>query len=330
MTHRFLVIGSNSFSGAHFCRYLLMRDHRVMGVSRSPEPNSVFLPYRWLPDQTGFQFEQIDLNHQLPELIALIQDFQPEYVVNFAAQGMVAQSWKVPEHWYQTNVVAQVKLHDQLRQLPALKKYVHITTPEVYGSTEGWIKEHFYFAPSTPYAVSRAACDLHLLSFFKAYQFPVVFTRAANVYGPGQQLYRIMPRTMLFARLGKTLPLHGGGQSIRSFIHIEDVADATYRVALQGTPGNAYHISGDQTVSIRGLVEQIADLTGVAFEDLAAVAEERLGKDQAYLLDSQKIRRELGWQDNVSLADGLTATLAWIDENLPTLSALPMEYIHKP
>jgi dTDP-glucose 4,6-dehydratase len=269
MTHRFLVIGSNSFSGAHFCRYLLMRDHGVMGVSRSPEPNSVFLPYRWLLDQTGFRFEQIDLNHQLPELIALIQDFQPEYVVNFAAQGMVAQSWKVPEHWYQTNVVAQVKLHDQLRQLPALKKYVHITTPEVYGSTEGWIKEHFYFAPSTPYAVSRAACDLHLLSFFKAYQFPVVFTRAANVYGPGQQLYRIMPRTMLFARLGKTLPLHGGGQSIRSFIHIEDVADATYRVALQGTPGNAYHISGDQTVSIRGLVEQIADLTGVAFEDLA-------------------------------------------------------------
>jgi dTDP-glucose 4,6-dehydratase len=330
MTHRFLVIGSNSFSGAHFCRYLLMRDHGVMGVSRSPEPNSVFLPYRWLLNQAGFRFEQIDLNHQLPELIALIQDFQPEYVVNFAAQGMVAQSWKVPEHWYQTNVVAQVKLHDQLRQLPALKKYVHITTPEVYGSTEGWIKEHFYFAPSTPYAVSRAACDLHLLSFFKAYQFPVVFTRAANVYGPGQQLYRIMPRTMLFARLGKTLPLHGGGQSIRSFIHIEDVADATYRVALQGTPGNAYHISGDQTVSIRGLVEQIADLTGVAFEDLAAVAEERLGKDQAYLLDSQKIRRELGWQDNVSLADGLTATLAWIDENLPTLSALPMEYIHKP
>lgn len=330
MIRRFLVIGSNSFSGAHFCRYLLMRDHGVMGVSRSPEPNSVFLPYRWLPAQTGFQFEQIDLNRQISELIALIQDFQPEYVVNFAAQGMVAQSWNVPEHWYQTNVVAQVKLHDQLRQLPALKKYVHITTPEVYGSTEGWIKEHFYFAPSTPYAVSRAACDLHLLSFFKAYQFPVVFTRAANVYGPGQQLYRIMPRTMLFARLGKTLPLHGGGQSIRSFIHIEDVADATYRVALQGTPGDAYHISGNQTVSIRGLVEQIANLTGVAFEDLATVAEERLGKDQAYLLDSQKIRRELGWQDNISLADGLMTTLAWVDDNLPTLSALPMEYIHKP
>lgn len=330
MINRFLVIGSNSFSGAHFCRYLLLRNHEVLGVSRSPEPNSVFLPYRWLPNQTGFRFEQINLNHQLSELITLIQDFQPEYVVNFAAQGMVAQSWKTPEHWYQTNVVAQVKLHDQLRQLPGLKKYVHVTTPEAYGSTEGWIRENFHFSPSTPYAVSRAACDLHLVSFFKAYQFPVVFTRSANVYGPGQQLYRIMPRTMLFARLGKILPLHGGGHSVRSFIHIEDVADATYRVALEGVPGDAYHISTNQTVSIRELVAQICDLTGVVFDELADVTEDRLGKDQAYLLDSQKIRTELGWQDNISLADGLAATLAWVDDNLSTLKTLPAEYIHKP
>jgi dTDP-glucose 4,6-dehydratase len=330
MTARFLVIGSNSFSGAHFCSYLLRQGDEVVGVSRSPELHPVFLPYRWLADQDHFRFEQIDLNHQLGELITLVKEFQPEYVVNFAAQGMVAQSWQIPEHWYQTNVVAQVKLHDQLRQVAGLKKYVHITTPEAYGSTEGWIQENFHFAPSTPYAVSRAACDLHLVSFFKAYQFPVVFTRAANVYGPGQQLYRIMPRTMLFARLGKTLALHGGGHSIRSFIHIEDVADATYRVALGGRPGEAYHISTNQTVSIRELVEQIAELTGVAFEDLAVVAEERLGKDQAYLLDSQKIRQELGWQDQISLAEGLGATLAWVDDHLSTLETLPADYIHKP
>lgn len=329
MTNRFLVIGSNSFSGAHFCGYLLRHGHEVIGASRSPEPNSVFLPYRWLADQKRFRFEQVDLNHHLGKLINLVQDFQPEYVINFASQGMVAQSWKTPEHWYQTNVVAQVKLHDQLRQLPGLKKYVHITTPEVYGSTEGWISENFQFAPSTPYAVSRAACDLHLVSFFKAYQFPVVFTRAANVYGPGQQLYRIMPRAMLFARLGKTLPLHGGGHSVRSFIHIEDVADATHRIALKGKPGDAYHISTNQTVSIRGLVEQICDLTRVSFENLAEVTEERLGKDQAYLLDSQKIRTELGWQDQISLADGLATTLTWVDDNLSTLKTLPAEYIHK-
>lgn len=329
MRSRFLVIGSNSFSGAHFSRYLLEREHDVLGVSRSAEPDAVFLPYRWLSDQLNFRFEQIDLNSHLSELITLIQEFQPEYVVNFAAQGMVAQSWQVPEHWYQTNVLAQVKLHDQLRRLTFLKKYVHVTTPEVYGSTEGWRTETFHFEPSTPYAVSRAACDLHLMSFFKAYQFPVVFTRAANVYGPGQQLYRIMPRTMLFSRLGKKLSLHGGGHSVRSFIHIEDVADATYRIALDGSLGETYHISTNQKLSIRSLVEQICELTGVAFANLVEVTEDRLGKDQAYLLDSQKIRTELGWQDRFPLVDGLTETLEWVDTNLETLKTLPIDYIHK-
>jgi len=330
MTSRFLVIGSNSFSGASFCRYLLQRNHEVLGISRSSEPHSVFLPYQWLDGSTNFNFCQIDLNNQLPELVALIADWQPEYVVNFAAQGMVAQSWQVPEHWYQTNVVAQVKLHDQLRRLSYLKKYVHITTPEAYGSNQGWTKETFQFAPSTPYAVSRAACDLHLMSFFKAYNFPVVFTRAANVYGSGQQLYRIVPRTLLFARLGKTLQLHGGGHSVRSFIHIEDVADATYRVAMQGVPGETYHISTQEIVSIRGLVEQICELTGVAFADLVEVTEERLGKDQAYLLDSEKIRGELAWQDEIGLSEGLARTLDWVDKNLETLQKLPWDYIHKP
>jgi len=80
---------------------------------------------------------------------------------------MVAQSWKTPEHWYQTNVVGQVKLHDALRKLDFIKKYVHVTTPEVYGSTDGWVTENFNFNPSTPYAVSRAACDLHLMSFLR-------------------------------------------------------------------------------------------------------------------------------------------------------------------
>jgi len=290
----------------------------------------VFLPYQWLEDATNFNFSQIDLNSQLSELVALITDWQPEYVVNFAAQGMVAQSWQFPEHWYQTNVVAQVKLHNQLRRLSFLKKYVHITTPEAYGSTQGWRKETFQFAPSTPYAVSRAACDLHLMSFFKAYDFPVVFTRAANVYGSGQQLYRIIPRTLLSARLGKTLQLHGGGHSVRSFIHIEDVADATHRVAVEGVPGETYHISTQEIVSIRELVTQICELVGVDFKDLVEVTEERLGKDQAYLLDSKKVRSELGWQDQVSLSAGLAATLDWVDGNLSVLQNLPLDYIHKP
>jgi dTDP-glucose 4,6-dehydratase len=96
---------------------------------------------------------------------------------------MVAESWLYPDQWYQTNVVANVRLHEGLRKMKNFRKYVHVTTPEVYGTCSGDVKEDAPFNPSTPCAASRAACDLHLMTFFKRYNFPVAFTRAANVYG---------------------------------------------------------------------------------------------------------------------------------------------------
>ena len=252
-------------------------------------------------------------------------------VVNFAAQGMVAESWLNPTHWYRTNVLSQVALHDFLRQKPFLKKYVHVTTPEVYGSTDGgWIREDTHFSPSTPYAVSRAACDLHLMSFYKAYAFPVVFTRAANVYGPGQQLYRIIPRAILSARTGHPMQLHGGGYSERSFIHIHDVVRATLRLALQADPGTTWHLSTREAISIRALVEKICELNGVNFSSIVEESGERLGKDQSYLLDSSSIRETFSWSDQVSLDDGLADTMAWVDDHLAQLKGLPWSYQHKP
>jgi len=330
MSDGFLVIGSNSFSGAHFVRHLIEQGHQVLGVSRSAEPDDVFLPYKWYPNwKEHFGFEQIDLNHDLDRLMELVHSHRPSHVVNFAAQGMVAQSWDIPEHWYQTSVVAQVRLHDRLRKLDFLEKYVHVSTPEVYGSTDGLVAENFEFAPSTPYAVSRAACDLHLLTFYEAYGFPVVFTRAANVYGPGQQLYRIIPRVMLFAKTGRRLQLHGGGHSIRSFIHIEDVAEATRMIAIDGTPGSAYHVSTTSTLSIRDLVDQICQMTGVPFDDLVEVTPDRLGNDEAYLLDTTRLRDDLGWSDSIDLRQGLAETLRWLEENLSLLEQLPYDYRHR-
>ena len=325
----FLVIGSNSFSGSQFIRFLLEKNHEVIGVSRSSEINTVYLPYISSKNKNLFNFIQIDINKQLDELVEIINNSKPEYIINFAAQGMVAQSWNTPEDWYQTNVVSQVKLHDRLRKLSFIKKYVHVTTPEVYGTSRGWLKENFNFSPSTPYAVSRAACDLHLMSFYKAYNFPVVFTRAANVYGPGQQLYRIIPRAMLYARLGKKIKLHGGGLSIRSFIHINDVASATLQIALKGIPGESYHISTNDTISIKELVENICEITNVSFNDLVEISEDRLGKDQAYLLNSEKVRTNLAWTDKIKLKEGLSETLFWIDKNIEVLKNLPSDYLHK-
>ena len=324
-----VVIGSNSFSGSHFVNFLLEQGHHVVGIGRSQEPHPVFLPYSSNPHRKTFRFEQFDLNRDIRQIVELIGDLRATKIVNFASQGMVAESWTKPEDWYQTNLLSQVKFHDQLRHFDFIEKYVHVSTPEVYGSTNGWVEETFSFMPSTPYAISRAACDLHLRSFFLAYKFPVVFTRAANVYGTGQQLYRIVPKAMLSARIGVKLPLDGGGVSRRCFIHITDVCRATAAVMDHGVDGTAYHISGTSAISIRELVEKIALLTQIDFGTLVADTPERLGKDQDYLLSTQRIRSELGWSDRISLDEGLKETLAWVDENIDVLSVMPMKYIHK-
>ncbi|MEW6303827.1 MAG: GDP-mannose 4,6-dehydratase [Verrucomicrobiota bacterium] len=332
MAERIAVIGSNSFSGASFIDFALRAGCEVLGMSRSAESNAVFLPYQWAPRPAGerYRFEQADLNHATDRIAELIKEFRADYVFNFAAQSMVAESWANPDHWYQTNVVANVRLHEKLRTFDFLKKYVHVTTPEVYGSCTGTVREDAPFNPSTPYAASRAACDLHLMTFFKQYGFPVTFTRAANVYGPGQQLYRIIPRTILFIKLGRKLQLHGGGHSVRSFIHIRDVSDATLRIARQAPAGNTYHLSTDRYLSIRELVEMICAKLGVRFEDAVEVVGERPGKDAAYLLDSTKARTELGWQAAVSLEEGVDETIAWVERNLEVLKAQSFSYIHKP
>ncbi|HEU0040069.1 MAG TPA: GDP-mannose 4,6-dehydratase [Verrucomicrobiae bacterium] len=330
---KFFVIGSNSFTGATFVGYLLARGCEVIGTTRSPEPASVFLPYKWpaqRPAGAQFKFAQLDLNHATEGLAAAMREFEPSYVVNFAAQSMVAESWLYPDQWYQTNVVANVKLHEKIRQFPFLKKYVHVSTPEVYGNCRGNVTEAAPFNPSTPYAASRAACDLHLLTFFKNYQFPVAFTRAANVYGPGQQLYRIVPRAIFFIKTGRKLQLHGGGRSVRSFIHARDVAEGTWRVAHHGVPGEAYHFSTDLYVSIRELVERICARLGVSFNDVVEVVGDRPGKDAAYLLDSSKAQKTLGWKDSISLNQGIDETIGWITHNLEELKRQPSDYIHKP
>jgi dTDP-glucose 4,6-dehydratase len=323
------VIGSNSFSGASFVDYALNQGADVIGVSRSAEPNAAHLPYRWSGKDRAFQFFPYDLNKHLDRLVALIEKEQPAYVVNFAAQSMVGESWKHPEHWFATNVVSTVRLHDKLRRFDFIKKYVHVTTPEVYGNTNGFVRENAPFNPSTPYAVSRAAADMSLQTFFQTYRFPVVFTRSANVYGPGQQLYRIIPRTILFIRLGKKISLHGGGHSSRSFVHIKDVSDATWRVMKNAPPGEAYHISTNEIMTIRQLVERICAKMGASFDSAVEVVGDRPGKDAAYMLDSTKIRHAFGWSDRLGLEEGLDDCIQWVDRNIEALRHQNFDYVHK-
>ena len=328
---RILVIGSNSFSGTHFVDQCLQRGDKVYGVSRSEEPNKIYLPYKWRDIEKGsFEFTRINMNTHIKELMKIIDNNEIEYIVNFAAQGMVAESWQKPVEWYETNVISQVAFHEELRHRKFLKKYVHITTPEVYGSTgKKWVTEKQRFNPSTPYAVSRASCDMHLRSFYNAYKFPVIFTRAANVYGPGQQLYRIIPKTILSIKKGVKLTLDGGGNSRRSFIHIGDVVEATLKLIDRAEVGTEWHISTKEIITIKSLVERICKEMGACLEDVVVEGEERLGKDQEYMLGSDKIREEMEWEEKVTLKEGITDTIKWVQQNFEMMDRSEMNYVHK-
>lgn len=291
---RFLVIGASSFTGRAFCEYAERKGDEVAKAS--------LRDWDW---DVGVQ----------------------QYVVNFAAANVVAPSWDWAQSYMNTNV--QIALWNKLRLRGNIKRYVHISTPEVYGSTNGMVKEDAPYNPSTPYAVSRASAEMMLKCYFKQYQFPVIFTRSCNVYGPGQQLYRLIPKLIVSIKKGIKFRLEGGGRSLRSFLHVKDACAAIYQLCEKGTLGEAYHISTVATLGIRGLVDMVCNRMGVKFEDVVEEVPDRPGKDQQYMLDSTKIRK-LGWNDTVWIDDGINEVIAWVERDWDILKDLPMEYVHRP
>ena len=210
-----------------------------------------------------------------------------------------------------------------------LQRYVRISTPEVYGSQDSLVNESWNYNPSTPYAVSHAAIDMSLRSFHKQYNFPVIFTRFANFYGPGQQLYRIVPRTIIYALLGKKLQLHGGGTSIRAFIYGDDVAEGIMRTINMGNIGEVYHFSPERFLTIREVVEIICQQLNLDFDSVVELAPERPAKDLAYLMNSSKVRNMLNWTDSVSFEQGVKNTIDWVQSSISEIENLPLDYIHK-
>ena len=302
---KILVLGSKSFMGRTFCRYAQATGHHVFGWNR-PEWN--------LNDETQFPVE------------AALQDGFA-HVVNYAALNMVAESWTYAADYYRTNVVGIARLGEcLLRNRSRLARFVQFSTPEVYGTTESFIKEGAVFNPSTPYAISRAAGDWHLSVLNRVHDLPVCFTRTVNVYGEGQQLYRIIPKTALACIRGETLRLDGGGVSTRSFIHAMDVAAATMRVLTDGRPGETYHIAHPKQVRIRDLVRTVCEKMGKRLEDVAVDAPDRPGKDMNYQLDDSKIRHELGWCQTIDLAEGLDGVIRWIQTDHRELKG--ERYVH--
>jgi dTDP-glucose 4,6-dehydratase len=324
-----VVLGANSFSGQDFVDLLFDDpDRQVIGISRSPERSGLFLKYKCRRGLSNYRYHALDMNRDMGKIINLFDVEKPEEIVNFAAQSEVAPSWEHPEHWFQTNTVALSLLVNHLRKQKYLKRYLHISSPEAYGTCVGRVTEESPLNPSTPYAASKAAADYLLKVYAKQYGFPLLTVRATNVYGARQQLFKIIPRSAIFVKSGRTIELHGGGKAVKSYIHIRDVSRGEKAVLDRGRIGELYHLSPDAGVEVRHAVRLICERMGKRFEDATRAVDERPGQDAAYIIDSAKARSELGWKPTIGLAEGLDEVVSWVDESWNQIQMLPLEYRH--
>ena len=304
----------------------------VLGISRSKKVSREFTPLgrQYTEEHSKHAFHQLDINTDLCDIIDFINRFKHNIIYNFAAQGMVEPSWTTPSEWYETNFVSSVKLVQYLLQADYLEKFVQISTPEVYGDTGvDLLNENTIYNPSTPYAHSKACFDKHLELVHGQFGFPVVFTRSVNVYGECQQLYRIIPKTILSAKANKKLTLSGGGKSIRSFIHINDVIQATVLIARKANPGTIWHITNEKYTSISDLVKIICHKLGMSYEDLVLLGSERIGNDRSYCLSGKSLRDKLGWSSSIDLHEGIDYVINWIDEYHDVFMNMSWSYEHK-
>lgn len=329
MSTKIAVIGSNSFSGSDFIDLLLGKgEYDVLGVSRSPEKNKIFLPYK-RHKNPKFNFHRLDINKDTNKILNLFDRFRPAFIVNFAAQSEVAPSWDHPDHWFETNVLALVRLMSQLYKKSYIKRYMHISSPEVYGSTLGETEEKSVLNPSTPYAASKAAADLFLFTLVKNFNFPLIMIRSTNVYGAHQQLFKIIPKSIINIKLDNKIELHGGGNAIKSYIHIRDVSRGELMALEKGNVGEIYHLSPNRGIRVKNLVKLICEKMGVNFQKFTKNVSERQGQDSSYVIDSTKARYKLGWKPEKSFDDGVDEVIDWINSDWNQIKKMPLNYIHK-
>jgi dTDP-glucose 4,6-dehydratase len=235
-------------------------------------------------------------------------------IVHFAAESHVDRSVLAAAEFATTNVVGtQVLLDAALRH--GTPRFLHVSTDEVYGSidTGAWT-ERSALSPTSPYAATKAGSDLLALAYHRTHELPVVVTRSANNYGPYQHPEKLIPRCVTDLLSGRTVPLYGGGNQVRDWVHVDDHCRGVALALLEGTAGETYHIGGNAELSNREVIGMVLSACGADWDRVVEVAD-RNGDDRRYALDDDRIRRELGYRPRIEFADGLAATVRWYRAN---------------
>lgn len=349
-----LVTGGAGFIGSNFVRFLLARCEAVRVV------NLDLLTYagslenlRDLPGSERHVFVHGDVRDRVL-VDALLREHAVDTIVHFAAESHVDRSILGPEGFIQSNVVGTFTLLEAAREYWAGRsggriapsagggadgedgarfRFHHISTDEVYGSLEpdeaAWT-ERAPYAPSSPYAASKAASDHLVRAYGHTYGLPYTITNCSNNYGPYQFPEKLIPLMILNALEGEPIPIYGDGLQVRDWLHVEDHCDAILAVLRRGRPGGTYNVGGGNQMTNLSLVRSVCAILDELLPDspwrphasrITHVAD-RPGHDRRYALDCTRIEAELGWRPRHSPESGLRATVEWYLEHRDWVDAI--------
>lgn len=337
----YLVTGGLGFIGSNFIRYLFEKykdNVFVVNIDKLTYAGNV----RNLEDINVYEnyiFVKGDICDR-KVIKKIFRNYDIDYVVNFAAESHVDRSISNSEIFIQTNILGTQVLIDEAKnmwlngkQKTSEKKFVQISTDEVYGSLEGedLFTENTPLSPRNPYAASKASADLLVKSFYDTYQFPMNITRCSNNYGEYQFPEKLIPLMISRAVNHSKLPIYGDGKQIRDWLYVGDHCKAIDLVVTNGVCGEVYNIGGRNEIKNIALVNKILSILREKMDDerineaLIESVADRLGHDRRYAINSNKIIDKLGWVPETSFEDGINHTVAWYVENKDWLNKIIMK-----
>lgn len=309
-----LVTGGAGFIGSNFIFYWLKHhpEDRVVCLDKLTYAGNLatLVP---VMDHPNFRFVRGDICDRAA-VKRLFEEEQPQAVINFAAESHVDRSIQAPEVFLQTNVLGTQVLLDACRAHGGVR-FHQVSTDEVYGDLpldrpDLLFTEESPLRPSSPYSASKAGADLLALAYCRTYGLPVTVSRCSNNYGPYQFPEKLIPRMIVRALAGKTLPVYGRGENVRDWLHVDDHCAALDAILQRGVAGEVYNIGGRSERTNLEIVGLICRRLEVPPEQVVHVAD-RKGHDKRYAIDSGKLSSQLGWQPQVSFDQGMDETINW-------------------
>lgn len=310
---KILVTGGAGFIGSNFIRHLMSSHpgYKIVNVDTLTYAGNLD-NLRDIDTDLRYTFVKGDICDS--NLInTILEKHEIDMIVHFAAESHVDRSIADASVFVRTNVLGTHTLLDAARR-HAIRKFIHISTDEVYGSIpEGSFKETDILTPSSPYSSSKAGSDLLALSYFTTYNLPVIVTRCTNNFGPYQYPEKLIPLFVTNLIDGKKVPVYGTGKNIRDWIHVNDHCRAVDFLLHKGKTGEIYNIGGGSEKTNLEITEKILELLRKD-ESMIEYVTDRPGHDFRYSLNCSKLR-SLGWKPGYSFEEGLQDTVTWYMQN---------------